>query len=292
MNKNRDDSHSIHKSAGTTTRIHSCYPKLLPAERKIADFILSNMDKIESYTIEDIANYAQISKATVTRFCKRLGYEGLKDFRVSAIKEALQNPRVPDAEPKRMDTAAIISHACQINAQMCRDTQLFLIPETIDRVCDMILKKQRIYLLGDGALAPIAQDFFQKLLRLGLIPIYSPDMRIAKMQLALCNQEDIVFGFDFSGSTRSVTDMIKEARLLGALTVGVCNTPGSPLAEESEINLLGPGRIGSDITGTMGPRISLLCIVDSLFSVLQQKIGPENIDSIEKTRRIIVEGWV
>ncbi|MBQ0072277.1 MAG: MurR/RpiR family transcriptional regulator, partial [Spirochaetales bacterium] len=51
-------------------------------ERKVADYLLKNEGRIQSLSIADIARESGSSKATVVRFCKSLGFQGLKDFRV------------------------------------------------------------------------------------------------------------------------------------------------------------------------------------------------------------------
>lgn len=51
-------------------------------ERKVANYLLKHEEKIQKMDIADIAKAAEVSKATVVRFCKALGFNGLKDFKV------------------------------------------------------------------------------------------------------------------------------------------------------------------------------------------------------------------
>lgn len=72
------------------TREESRLAKMMPQhlgelsvlERKVASYLLKHEDKLQNMDIADIATAANVSKATVVRFCKALGFKGLKDFKI------------------------------------------------------------------------------------------------------------------------------------------------------------------------------------------------------------------
>lgn len=51
-------------------------------EERVLNYLLENEDRIQDLSIVDIAENADVSKATVVRFCKSLDFNGLKDFKV------------------------------------------------------------------------------------------------------------------------------------------------------------------------------------------------------------------
>ncbi len=51
-------------------------------EERVFKYLLDNEDRIQELSISDIAENADVSKATVVRFCKSLEFNGLKDFKV------------------------------------------------------------------------------------------------------------------------------------------------------------------------------------------------------------------
>ncbi len=51
-------------------------------EERVFNYLLENEDRIQELSISDIAENADVSKATVVRFCKALDFNGLKDFKV------------------------------------------------------------------------------------------------------------------------------------------------------------------------------------------------------------------
>ena len=279
---------------GAFARISSNYGKLLPTEKRIADVLLESGDGMGALSIGELAALSNASKATVTRFCKRLGFEGFRDFRVSAIIDTHKGIG-QHRELLRQDKEGGgpgIDEICESNAQACADTKLLLNPAAVEEAAHLIAEKKRISLLGEGPVAPVALDFYQKLLRLGLVSVYAGDRRIQQMHMSLVGEEDVVVAFDLSGHTRSTIEMTHTAARNGASTIAVCNTIGSPLSGASGINLYGPGRMGSDISGTLAPRIALLCIVDCLFYAVREKLGESCQEDIVKTNQVILDGWV
>ncbi|WP_268608576.1 MULTISPECIES: MurR/RpiR family transcriptional regulator, partial [Enterobacterales] len=62
-------------------RLRNEYPQLAPQEQRVADFILDHFDDLISYNSAELARLSGVSKATVSRLFKRLGYRSYKDMR-------------------------------------------------------------------------------------------------------------------------------------------------------------------------------------------------------------------
>lgn len=278
---------------GAYARIRSSYSMLLPAEKKIADFILKNAEKIEELSISELAAYAKTSKSTVTRFCQRLGYDGFRQFRLSAVKDTAAGLNLEsEKDSKELTLEEQIQEICQSNARACMDTPLLLDAKSLENAAHTLLKAKRILLVGDGPVTPIAIDLYQKLLRLGFFCIHSTERRFQQMQAVLANSEDALIAFDLSGATKSTIQAVKTARSKGCKTIVICNTVGSPISKEADIALFGPGRIGFNLTGTLEPRIVQLCIVDCLFTILTKLTGKKGTDNLQTTKDIIISEWI
>lgn len=62
-------------------RLKGQYATLSPQEQRVADFIFDHFDDLISYNSAELAKLSGVSKATVSRLFKRLGYEKYKDMR-------------------------------------------------------------------------------------------------------------------------------------------------------------------------------------------------------------------
>ena len=275
-------------------RINSNYAHLIPSEKKLADYISKHTEHLETHSINELADLAGVSKATITRFCKHLGFEGFKDFRVSAIKDTIsgQDNWSDVKVAKEDDTTVLIAKTCKSNANACSGTEILLDVSGVEQAVQLLLDAKRIFIFGEGAVAPVALDLYQKLLRIGNIPVYSLDRRLQKMHAALSTPDDVAIVFDLSGSTIISNTIAEKLKSNKTKTITVCNTLGSPLGKAGDINLFGPGRMNSDVTGTQAPRIALFCVVDCLFSLILQKVKVKCHDSLEKTKQVIVDEWL
>lgn len=279
---------------GAFALINSHYNRMLPAEKRIADVLLSHSANIGTISISELAELSEASKATVTRFCKRLGFEGFRDFRVSAIIDTHRGlshgkKLAPDAV---VPMEELVEAICDSNARACADTKLLISAAALQEAAGLIAASPRVLLVAEGPTAPVALDFYQKLLRLGIDPIHSSDRRIRRMHISITKPGDVVVAFDLAGQTRATVEMVKTAAQNGAKTIAACNIIGSPLSKAADINLYGPGRMGSDISGTLAPRIALLCIVDCLFYAVLKLRGEASEESILKTNQVILDDWI
>jgi RpiR family carbohydrate utilization transcriptional regulator len=62
-------------------RIKACLPSLAPAEQRVGKLVLSDPRAFANLPIRELADRAHVSKPTVVRFCRSLGYDGLTDFK-------------------------------------------------------------------------------------------------------------------------------------------------------------------------------------------------------------------
>lgn len=62
-------------------RLRNHYSELTPQELRVADFIFDHIDDLMSYNSAELARLSRVSKATVSRLFKRLGYSSYRDMR-------------------------------------------------------------------------------------------------------------------------------------------------------------------------------------------------------------------
>lgn len=60
--------------------IESVYENFTTLEKNIADFFINNVDKDEDFSAINISKKLHVSEATLTRFPKKCGYTGYREF--------------------------------------------------------------------------------------------------------------------------------------------------------------------------------------------------------------------
>ena len=67
-------------------RIKDSYGALRPAEQLVADAVLSNVQMAVDASNAEIASRAGVSQPTVTRFCRAIGCDGVRDFKLKPAR--------------------------------------------------------------------------------------------------------------------------------------------------------------------------------------------------------------
>ena len=62
-------------------RIRASIPALPPAEQRVAKLVLLDPRSFASLPVTELAERSHVSKPTVVRFCRSVGYDGLTDFK-------------------------------------------------------------------------------------------------------------------------------------------------------------------------------------------------------------------
>lgn len=75
-------------ASGLRARIEAAYPHLTPSERRVADAMLDRAGDVGHLTSGEVADAASVSKATVSRFARVLGFESFASARAAARLDA------------------------------------------------------------------------------------------------------------------------------------------------------------------------------------------------------------
>ena len=63
-------------------RIRASIPALPPAEQRVARLLLTDPRSFATLPVSELADRSHVSKPTVVRFCRSVGYDGLADFKL------------------------------------------------------------------------------------------------------------------------------------------------------------------------------------------------------------------
>ena len=72
-------------------RIKASLPSLAPAEQRVGKLVLADPRAFANLPVTELADRAHVSKPTVVRFCRSMGYDGLSDFKLKLAGSAEQS---------------------------------------------------------------------------------------------------------------------------------------------------------------------------------------------------------
>lgn len=133
-----------------------------PSERKIESFLLNNLDLVASYTIVEVAEFADVSKSALLRFCKKLGYSGYSEFKFEVSRFLLSGPEIDESPADEGEDFAQPYISCIEKIPMCLSRE-----RLDDFACDLIrAASMKIFGVHESGLA--AQYFAYRLAALGV----------------------------------------------------------------------------------------------------------------------------
>ena len=62
------------------------YNDLTKSSKKIAQYIFENAQEAQYISITNLAEECEVAEATITRFCRQLGFSGYNDFKLALAK--------------------------------------------------------------------------------------------------------------------------------------------------------------------------------------------------------------
>ena len=206
----------------TLLHIRGVFPTLRPAEQRVAREILKNPEEAVHLSITELGRRAEVSDATVVKFCKRLGYKGFQEFKILLAQDVATKPEpiYGEIEPGD-DAAAVRDKIFQSNIQALQDTAQTLSEESLAEAVQALVAASEIHFYGLGASGLVAQDAEQKFARIGLPARSFVDAHMQLTRAALLKPGDVAVGISYSGETIEVAQAIALAKESGAVTSAI-----------------------------------------------------------------------
>lgn len=264
----------LRKLAGT-------FPK---REQRVADFVLANLENIAFLRQAEIAQAADVSVATVNRFCVTLGCEGFQDFKIrlaQSVAVSLQYMGDPASETSEAHQVVGQVFGALVDTLNLARTQLE--SAAIERAIDVLAEARRISFIGvGGGSANVAREGANRFFRLGIPAEAHADGYLQRMLASTFERGDVVFAISASGQPAELLDSVAIARQYGAHTVSLTKT-GSPLAAATDVSIEIDIPEDQDIYKPSASRLVFIAIIDVLAAGAARK-RPERVK--EYLRRI------
>ncbi len=257
------------KNTTVQGRISAAYYKLTASEKKVADFLIKHLHQAQFMSISELAEGCGVAEATISRFCRRLGYGSYSTFKLAIAKSGTAaSPAEGEAgEVGAKDTVREMGEKLQrANSRAMMQTLELVNPATLGRAAEMLAGARGVYCMGQGGSMILAMEAAH------LFSTCWPHYHAVQgshhqaITAALLGKEDVVLFFSYSGSTRDIIDLMKVARERRCRTILITRFPKSQGAALADVVL----QCGSDEAplqlGTVPARISQLFLVDLLFN--------------------------
>jgi RpiR family carbohydrate utilization transcriptional regulator len=263
-------------------RIRASIPALPPAEQRVAKLVLSDPRSFASMPVGELAERSHVSKPTVVRFCRSVGYDGLSDFKrklAGTVNEGVPFVhRSVDEDDKPADIIVkVIDNAVSALLKYRNDAASHAFERAMAALVETARHAGRVEFYGVGNSGIVAQDAQHKFFRLGVNAVAMSDGHVQVMSATMLKAIDCAVVISNSGRSQDLLGVAEIAQRKGA-TLIVITASGSPLAQlalsANQILLAADHPEDYDRYSPMVSRMLHLMIVDILTTGVALRLGP------------------
>ena len=209
------------------------------------------------FSSSHIAELLYTSKATLSRFAKKIGYRGYQEF-IYQYENTFE-----EKEEKITGNTKIVLNAYQ---EVLNKTYNLVDEAQIGRIVGYLNKADRVLVCGCGSSGLSAKEMEIRFMRIGIDVDSMTDSDMIKMASVFQNRRSLIFGFSISGEREEVTYLLREAYNKGAKTVLFTTNNGKKFSEYySEVVALSSLR-HLNYGNVISPQFPILIILDIIYA--------------------------
>lgn len=219
------------KEKSFLARVRSALSALHPAERRLGEFVCDFPGELASYSGSELAELAGVSKATVSRFVKRLGYDSYEAARRHARAERQTGSRLfltTAAEAAKV--RSVQAHVAQSVANLQSSFQAITDAE-IDAVADALLQSRKVWVIGFRSSQAFASYLQWQLTQVveQIVAIPSAGQTLGEHLVSL-ERRDVVVVFGLRRRVAMMERLLEAVMRSGARLLYITDEGASPLA--------------------------------------------------------------
>ncbi|TIC81682.1 MurR/RpiR family transcriptional regulator [Nocardioides sp. GY 10127] len=256
-------------------RIQACLPRLSPQERRAASTLLTHLDDLATYRAAELADLAGVSKATMSRLFRSLGFT---DF--DEVREHLRGLRASAGEPRRSEGSADLGAHLEREAEaLRRAVESPALPEA----ARLVAAARRVMVVGWRNSHPVALHLRQQLAHArGDVRLAPLPGQVLGEELADLGPGDVLVLVGFRRRPAAFASVLREGAATGADVVLVADPSAVDHAAVARVWLECP--LSSVLAfDSYAPAMSMVSVLADAVLTLLGPDAQERVTSISHT---------
>ena len=274
--------------SGALIRLRGVYPSLKTALQKVANLIMRQPEMAIYASVNEVAAAAQVSEATVMRFCRTLGFKGFQDFKIALARELVApSQRMSEEAGAEDDPPALVRRTFKANIAALEETLEVLDLRRLQQAVQYLLNCRRLAIIGVSGSGPVVRYADLRFNALGLTVHGFTEMYQILTAAALLTAEDALLAISHFGNTQEILDAAGVAKENGARVIAITSNSIAPLTRIADPVMITAAR---EMTLPRDGLASFLCqvsVIDGLFALLQQARPQESRDNLAKIEKAL-----
>lgn len=273
--------------------IRSSYDRLTRLEKKVADYVLQNPQKVVKMTINELSNSCGVGDTTVFRFCRSMNVGGYQDFKLALALSSNLNDMLDSKGAFNLAQSHDLHELAQQVSEVFKDavseTLAALDYDAISRTVDAIMNARSVHLYGFGNSGVTAQMLQNRIMRIMPNIFYTNDVHMQLTSAALLTEDSVAIIFCNSGITKDSIRIAQMAHEAGAVTVFITKFMQTPAAQYADILLCSGATEGPIQGGSISGVASQMYIAMLLYSELFRRMDGRAKDNKIRSAHAIAE---
>ena len=265
------------------------YYDLTASEKKTADYLMAHQEESQYMSIAELAEESGVAEATVSRFCRRLGYKGYNAFKLAIANANAQRVRETPAAAEADSLEELARKLCAVDSAALEQTMELMDFDAVRRAVDLLEQGERVFCMGQGGSMLIAAEAAHLFSTASVKFFAIGDSHLQMIRAANMGPQDVVLFFSYSGATRDMMETLQTVRAHGAQIVLVTRFPKSPGGALADVVL----RCGANESplqlGSVAAKVAQLLLLDVLFAEFCRRAPEASEASREQVAAALAE---
>ena len=247
------------KKQDIATIIDLHFEELTELEQEIARYFLQPETIQDDLSSQQVTQKLHISQAALTRFAKKCGFTGYREFVFQYQHQASKQ------DTHSHKHSPLTKRVLRSYSIMREQTQDLIDEEQLERVAQLIEDAERVYFFGTGSSGLIAREMKLRFMRLGVVCEALTDQDGFAWTTSIMDENCLVLGFSLSGTTQSVLDSLLDAKEMGAKTILFTSAPNKNSQAYTETVLVASHSQSSYIQ-RISAQLPMLFFIDLIYA--------------------------
>ena len=260
--------------------ICSSYDSFFDSEKKIANCIMERKREVVDMTVAELAQASGASDASVSRFCRRCGFKGFHQLKMTLARELSEESQASVGNDiSRRDIGQSLQNILANKTEEIRQTVAMMDPENLDRILDIIQKARMVQLVAVGNTIPVALDAAFKFNQLGIPAATGTILETQTAYAFNLGKKDVIIAISNSGVSRRLIRILEGASGNGVTVISITNNPESPVAKLSDYHIATATREKLLREDFLFSRVPATMVIEILYLLLSVSIrgAEENV---------------
>ena len=235
------------------------FEELTELEQEIARYFLQAETIQDDLSSQQVTQKLHISQAALTRFAKKCGFTGYREFVFQYQHQASKS------DTHSHKHSPLTKRVLRSYSIMREQTQDLIDEEQLERVAQLIDDAERVYFFGTGSSGLIAREMKLRFMRLGVVCEALTDQDGFAWTTSIMDENCLVLGFSLSGTTQSVLDSLLDAKEMGAKTILFTSAPNKNSQAYTETVLVASHSQSSYIQ-RISAQLPMLILIDWIYA--------------------------